>query len=66
MLDYALSKRTDVYALVIYQKALGSNTINGRDVPVQAEIGSSSSFIGNSGTGANNQVAARIGLRHKF
>jgi predicted porin len=66
MLDYALSKRTDVYALVIYQKALGSNTVNGRNVPVQAEIGSSSSFLGNSGTGANNQVAARIGLRHKF
>jgi hypothetical protein len=33
---------------------------------VQAEIGSSSSFFGNSGAGANNQVAFRLGLRHKF
>ncbi|MGF7132221.1 putative porin [Paraburkholderia sp. EB58] len=66
MVDYALSKRTDVYVLAIYQKALGSNTIAGRNVPVQAEIGSSSSFIGNSGTGATNQFATRIGLRHKF
>jgi predicted porin len=66
MVDYALSKRTDVYVLAIYQKASGSNTVAGRDVPVQAEIGSSSSFIGNSGAGANNQFAARVGLRHKF
>ncbi|SAL16500.1 porin [Caballeronia humi] len=66
VVDYALSKRTDVYALAIYQKASGSNTVAGREVPVQAEIGSSSSFIGNSGAGANNQFAARVGLRHKF
>lgn len=66
VIDYALSKRTDVYLLAIYQKASGSNTIAGRDVPVQAEIGSSSSFIGNSGVGANSQFATRIGLRHKF
>jgi predicted porin len=65
-LDYNLSKRTDVYGLVIYQKASGSNTVAGRNVPVQAEIGSSSSFFGNSGAGANNQVAFRLGLRHKF
>ncbi|HEY3598660.1 MAG TPA: porin [Paraburkholderia sp.] len=60
--DYLLSKRTDVYALVIYQRASGSN--NG--VPVQAEIGSSSSFFGNSGNGANNQLAFRIGMRTRF
>ncbi len=65
VVDYALSKRTDVYVLAIYQKASGSNTVGGRNVPVQAEIGSSSSFIGNSGT-ANSQFATRIGLRHKF
>lgn len=47
-----------------YQKASGSNTINGRVVPVQAEIGSSRSFIGNAG--ANTQFVTRIGLRHKF
>ncbi|PFH19573.1 porin [Burkholderia sp. JKS000303] len=62
--DYALSKRTDVYVSAAYQKASGSNTINGRVVPVQAEIGSSASFIGNAG--ANTQFVTRIGLRHKF
>jgi predicted porin len=65
-IDYLLSKRTDVYFLAIYQKASGSNTVAGRNVPVQAEIGSSSSFIGNSGTGADNQFAARVGLRTRF
>ncbi len=60
--DYLLSKRTDVYALVVYQRASGSN--NG--VPVQAEIGSSSSFFGNSGSGANNQLAFRLGMRTRF
>jgi predicted porin len=61
-LDYALSKRTDVYLLGVYQKALGSN--NG--VPVQAEIGSSSSYFGSSGNGTSNQIAARVGFRHRF
>jgi predicted porin len=61
--DYALSKRTDVYVLAIYQKASGSNTVAGRNVPVQAEIGSSS-FIGNAG--ANAQFVTRVGLRHRF
>ncbi|SAL11671.1 porin [Caballeronia peredens] len=64
--DYALSKRTDVYALAIYQRASGSNDVNGQIVPVQAEIGASSSFIGNSGSGANSQIALRLGLRHRF
>ncbi|NIE87360.1 MULTISPECIES: porin [unclassified Burkholderia] len=63
-LDYALSKRTDVYLLAIYQHAAGSNVVNGRSVPVQAEIGSSSSFIGNAG--ANSQFATRVGIRHRF
>ncbi|KVC34654.1 porin [Burkholderia pseudomultivorans] len=62
--DYVLSKRTDVYVSAAYQKASGSNTVNGRVVPVQAEIGSSASFIGNAG--ANTQFVTRIGLRHKF
>ncbi|HEY3598126.1 MAG TPA: porin [Paraburkholderia sp.] len=64
--DYALSKRTDVYLLAIYQTASGSNTVAGRNVPVQAEIGTSPNFFGNSGVGANNQVAARVGMRHRF
>ena len=64
VVDYALSKRTDVYVIGAYQKASGSNTVAGRDVPVQAEIGSASSFIGNAG--ANTQFVTRVGLRHKF
>jgi predicted porin len=64
--DYALSKRTDIYALTAYQKASGSNFVGGQVVPVQAEIGSSTSFFGSSGRGANSQLAARIGLRTRF
>jgi predicted porin len=60
--DYALSKRTDVYVLGIYQHASGSN--NGVDV--QAQIGSSTSYFGTSGRGTNDQIAARVGIRHKF
>jgi predicted porin len=60
--DYALSKRTDVYVLGIYQHASGSNA----GTPVQAEIGSSTSYFGNSGKGTSNQIAARVGIRHKF
>jgi predicted porin len=65
-LDYALSKRTDVYALVVYQKASGNNTINGKIVPVQAEIGAAATFTASSGTGASSQVAVHIGMRHLF
>ncbi len=61
-IDYALSVRTDVYVLGIYQHAAGSN----KGVDVQSQIGSSTSFFGSSGTGANSQVAARIGIRHRF
>ncbi|BAN27886.1 porin [Caballeronia insecticola] len=64
VVDYALSKRTDVYVIAAYQKASGSNTVAGRNVPVQAEIGSASSFIGNAG--ANTQFVTRVGLRHRF
>ncbi|KVE66706.1 porin [Burkholderia vietnamiensis] len=58
-LDYALSKRTDVYGLVIYQDASGDGA--------QAAIGSStSSYFGTSGTNSQNQFAVRVGIRHKF
>ncbi len=61
-LDYALSKRTDVYLLGIYQDASGkSGTAN-----LQAQIGDSNSFFGNSGSNSQNQLAFRIGMRHKF
>jgi predicted porin len=65
-LDYALSKRTDVYLLAVYQIASGSNTVGTRSVPVQAQIGTSPGMLGTSGVGANNQVATRVGLRHRF
>jgi predicted porin len=65
-LDYAVSKRTDLYVLVIRQTASGDNIVAGVDLPVQAEIGSSPRVIGNSGSGADSQTALRIGLRHRF
>jgi predicted porin len=61
-LDYSLSKSTNVYVLAIYQKASGSN--NG--VPVQAQIGKSTSYFGSSGSGAQNQIAFRVGIKHEF
>ncbi|MFD1554478.1 porin [Paraburkholderia silviterrae] len=61
--DYALSKRTDVYALVAYEDASGTY----KGAPVQAQIGdSSSSIFAPSGSGSQNQVAVRVGIRHKF
>ena len=60
---YALSKRTDVYALGIYQIASGHNPGTG---DLQAQIGSSTSYFNTSGTGADNQLAFRVGIRHKF
>jgi predicted porin len=65
-LDYALSKRTDVYLLAVYQTASGSNTVAGRNVPVQAQIGTTPGMLGTSGVGADNQVATRVGFRHRF
>ncbi|MBB5420015.1 putative porin [Paraburkholderia atlantica] len=61
--DYALSKRTDVYVLGIYQIASGHNAASG---DLQAQIGSSTSYFNTSGVGADNQLAFRVGMRHKF
>ncbi|SIT35062.1 Porin Gram-negative type [Paraburkholderia ribeironis] len=60
--DYALSKRTDVYALGIYQIASGRNGTQ----DLQAQIGSSTSYFNTSGLGADNQLAFRVAIRHKF
>ena len=60
--DYALSKRTDVYALGVYQIAAGRNGT----ADLQAQIGSSTSYFSTSGTGSDNQLAFRVGIRHKF
>jgi predicted porin len=63
-LDYSLSKRTDVYLLGVWQTAAGSNTIAGRSVPVQAQIGTSPEPAGHlrdrcgqSGGGARRRAA---------
>ena len=62
--DYALSKRTDVYALAIYQDASGNSDTAG--TPIQAQIGSSTSYFSTSGSGSQIQFAFRVALRHKF
>lgn len=51
-LDYAFSKRTDVYAMVLAEHAQGNN--------VRASI------IGIGTSSSPNQVVADIGIRHKF
>ncbi|WP_144148519.1 porin [Paraburkholderia sp. BCC1884] len=60
--DYALSKRTDVYLLGVYQQASGKTAKN---TDLQAQVGSSaSSFL--PAAGASTQLAVRVGIRHKF
>lgn len=59
--DYFLSKRTDVYAIGVYQHASG-NVLdsNGNVLKATAAIN------GLAGSSTSNQVAARVGIRHKF
>ncbi|KVN06964.1 porin [Burkholderia diffusa] len=52
--DYRLSKRTDVYAMAVYQHASGGANADIYD-----------GFVG-AQSATQNQVAARIGIRHKF
>jgi predicted porin len=60
--DYALSKRTDVYLLGIYQDASGKTA---KKADLQAQIGSSaSSYL--PVAGASTQLAVRVGIRAKF
>ncbi|MBU9604786.1 porin [Burkholderia multivorans] len=60
--DYALSKRTDLYALFGYQKASGHTLdANGARVNATASVGS---YGVNSGT--DTQELAIVGIRHKF
>lgn len=60
--DYALSKRTELYALAGYQKSSGT-TLNsaGRVIAANASIGS---YGVNSGS--DTQALAAVGIRHKF
>ncbi len=55
--DYFLSKRTDVYAIGVYQHALGYDSTGKAAVASINNITASTS---------PNQVAAQIGIRHKF
>jgi predicted porin len=55
--DYALSKRTDVYASVSYARALGENG-NG---PAQAVVADSY-----AAAGSGSQVFSMVGIRHRF
>ncbi|MCQ4437380.1 porin, partial [Clostridioides difficile] len=60
--DYALSKRTALYALFGYQKASG-NTLNANGAVVKAAA-SVGAYGVNSGT--DTQELAIVGIRHKF
>jgi predicted porin len=55
--DYNLSKRTDIYGVVAYNHATGSNGTG----TAQAVVGSI-----DVDSGKNSQAIATIGLRHKF
>lgn len=57
LLDYALSKRTDVYLLGTFQSASGTSSTGAAAV---ADIGS----LGDSSN--NHQAVARIAIHHKF
>ncbi|KVR40327.1 porin [Burkholderia multivorans] len=59
--DYFLSKRTDVYVIGVYQHASG-NTLDSNGNVVQAHA----SINGLDPSATSNQVAARVGIRHKF
>ncbi|VWC97907.1 porin [Burkholderia lata] len=56
--DYALSKRTDVYAQAVYQRAAKNG--------VGASIYNGSNFSDNLPSSSINQTAATVGLRHRF
>jgi predicted porin len=56
-LDYALSARTDVYSLLVYEHASGTDSLN---QPAVASI------TGMTPSATSSQVAVRLGIRHKF
>ncbi|WP_186141161.1 porin [Burkholderia gladioli] len=55
--DYFLSKRTDLYAIGVYQHALGYDSTGNRAVASINNITASAT---------PNQLAAQVGIRHKF
>lgn len=60
--DYSLSKRTDVYLAGVYQHASGSLGVNGSGQALQ-NVAAINTL---SPSSTNNQIAATIGLRHRF
>jgi predicted porin len=56
--DYSLSKRTDVYAMALYQRALGDDSTGGAAV---AAITDTTAISSNG-----NQFLGRVGIRTKF
>ncbi|OLL31234.1 porin [Burkholderia sp. SRS-W-2-2016] len=55
--DYFLSKRTDVYVIVAYQRASGHDSLN---QPAVAYI------TGQTPSATNHQVGVRLGISHRF
>lgn len=55
--DYLLSKRTDVYADVVYQHASGTDSTGNKAV---------ANLTGASASSTQNQVLAVVGIRPKF
>ncbi|BBU33516.1 porin [Caballeronia pedi] len=55
--DYNLSKRTDLYALTVLQRAMGRDSLG---QPAVASI------AGFSPSSTDKQVGVRLGIRHKF
>ena len=64
--DYALSKRTDVYAVGAYQHASGTQRVaNGDGTTSRVDATASISDFGFD-SGRSHQELVLIGLRHKF
>jgi predicted porin len=59
--DYFLSKRTDVYVVGVYQHASG-NTLDANGNVIQADA----AINGLTPSSNQNQLTARVGIRHKF
>ncbi|MFM0005122.1 porin [Paraburkholderia dipogonis] len=55
--DYSISKRTDLYALAVLQRATGRDSLG------QASVASIAGFTPSA---TNKQVGLRVGIRHKF
>jgi len=61
-LDYFLSKRTDIYAIGVYQHTTGQ-TVNAAGTRLTTAVAALNNLTPSSNS---NQFTARIGIRHKF